>query len=69
MHYYKHVDADGNADGVVSCSVPLATSDVQIEITKDEFNQYLADHPEPEPGESTISDALNALSVLGYTEE
>lgn len=68
MHYYKHVDADGNTDGVMSCNIKLATSEYQIEITKDEYDAYIAEHPEPEPGESVLEDALNALSVMGYTE-
>lgn len=68
MYYYKHVDADGNTDGVMSCNIQLATSDFQIEITKAEYDTYIAEHPEPEPKESALDDALNALSVMGYTE-
>lgn len=68
MYYYKHVDADGNTDGVISCNIPLTTSDFQIEIEKAEFDEYIASIPEPEPKESALDDALNALSVMGYTE-
>lgn len=68
MYYYKHVDADGNTDGVISCNIPLATSEYQLEATKEEYDTYIASIPEPEPKESALDDALNALSVMGYTE-
>lgn len=49
MYYYKQIDENGEIVSVLSCNQHLAESETQIEITEEEYNEYIANLPEPEP--------------------
>lgn len=49
MYYYKQIDESGNTVSVLSCDQPLTKNETQIEILRDEYDQYISNMPEPEP--------------------
>ena len=46
MWYYKSYDLEGNFQGIFTCSLHLESSETQIEITEEEYNQLLAEMQE-----------------------
>ena len=67
-YYYKRIDENGNVVSLITCNIHLKESAEQIEITEDEYNELYAALPQPEPVEDDLTDAVNALELLGYTE-
>lgn len=41
MFYYKQIDANGSLVALLTCDTHLDSSDIQIEITEDEYNTLL----------------------------
>lgn len=71
-YYYKKTNTDGNVVSLITCNTHLAESETQIEITEAEYNELYAALPQPEPAppyEDELTDALTALSTLGYKED
>lgn len=48
MYYYKQIDENGETMSVLSCDQRLRESETQVEITEEEYNEYIANLPEPE---------------------
>lgn len=67
-YYYKRIDEEGNVVSLITCDQRLKESAEQIEITEAEYNELYALLPQPEPVEDDLTDAVNALELLGYTE-
>ena len=67
-YYYKRIDENGNVVSLITCDQHLEESAEQIEITEAEYNELYALLPQPEPVEDDLTDAVNALELLGYTE-
>lgn len=67
-YYYKRIDEEGNVASLITCDQHLKESAEQIEITEAEYNELYALLPQPEPVEDDLTDAVNALELLGYTE-
>ena len=51
MYYYKQIDENGEITSVLTCDTYLRESETQIEITKEEYDEYIASLPEPEEPE------------------
>ena len=43
MYYYKQIDILGNVIALLTCDTHLESSESQIEITEEEYNQLLAE--------------------------
>lgn len=43
MYYYKQIDILGNITALLTCSMRLESSESQIEITEEEYNQLLSE--------------------------
>ena len=41
MYYYKQIDEQGNITAVLTCDTHLESSESQIEITEEEYNELL----------------------------
>ena len=54
MYYYKQIDNEGNVIAVLTCSMHLESSDTQIELTEEEYNQLLAEMQEEQEAEPEI---------------
>lgn len=46
MFYYKQIDEQGNVIAVLTCSMHLESSETQIELTEEEYNNLLAEMQE-----------------------
>ena len=43
VYYYKQIDILGNILALLTCSMRLESSESQIEITEEEYNQLLSE--------------------------
>lgn len=43
MYFYKQIDILGNIIALLTCDTHLESSDSQVEITEEEYNQLLAE--------------------------
>lgn len=48
MYYYKQIDQEGNIVALLTCNTHLESSESQIEITEEEYNELLAAMQEEE---------------------
>lgn len=62
MEYWKKVDAEGNTTTVESHSYPHIVPDA-IQITKEEYDEFIASLPPPEPPEP-VRDPLAEIDEL-----
>lgn len=67
MYYYKQIDENGETISVLSCDQHLAESETQVEITEEEYNEYVANLPEPEEPEPT--DEISPVEFMQMVEE
>ena len=67
MYYYKQIDENGETVSVLSCDQHLKESETQIEITEEEYNEYIASLPEPEEPEPT--DEISPAEFMQMVEE
>lgn len=51
MYYYLIYNADGSDAGALTCDTHLLSSETQVEVTKEVYDQWIADHPAPPPPE------------------
>lgn len=65
MQYWKKVDEEGNTTTVESCSYPHIVPNA-VQITKEEYDAYIASLPEPSPPEPT-PDELRATEILSHS--
>lgn len=69
MYYYKQIDENGETISVLSCDQRLRENETQIEITEEEYNEYIANLPEPEePPEPTGYVITQAEIEAAYQE-
>ena len=68
MYYYKQIDENGETISVLSCDQHLAESETQIEITEEEYNEYIANLPEPKELEPTGYVITQAEIEAAYQE-
>ena len=67
MYYYKQIDENGEITSVLSCDTYLRESETQIQITEEEYNEYIASLPEPEEPEPT--DEISPVEFMQMVEE
>lgn len=67
MHYYKQIDETGNIISVLSCDMHLKESETQIEITEEEYNDFIESLPEPEVPE--VTDEISPVEFMNMVEE
>lgn len=48
MYYYKQIGQEGNIVALLTCNTHLESSENQIEITEEEYNELLAEMQEEE---------------------
>ena len=66
-YYYKQIDENGEVISVLSCGNYLRESETQIQITEEEYNEYIASLPEPEEPEPT--DDVSPAEFMQMVEE
>ena len=54
VYYYMQIDTLGNILALLTCSMHLESSDTQIELTEEQYNQLLADMQEEQEAEPEI---------------
>lgn len=67
MYYYKQIDENGETVSVLSCNQHLSESETQVEITEEEYNEYIANLPEPEEPQPT--DEISPVEFMNMVEE